>query len=110
MATTWTDPRATERDHLIDWSQDRAEAPRRCTERRSNRRAPRLAIYVYMTREQMEERRLQAVPLIETGVSVARIAARVGVSRMTAHRWREEYMKAGTLRAKKAGRPKAAVQ
>jgi transposase len=51
--------------------------------------------YVPLTRDQMEQRRLEAAALLGNGLSQSRIARQFHVSRTTAGRWQQKLKAAG---------------
>jgi transposase len=60
----------------------------------------------YLTRDAMEQRRLDAVERIRLGVNPSRVAESLGVSRTTAYRWRTQVRQHADMHAHKAtGRP-----
>lgn len=49
-----------------------------------------------LSREELEARRLQAIPLFERGTKPSQVARELGVSRTTASRWRRALETSGT--------------
>ena len=59
-----------------------------------------------MTREELEARRMEAIPLLDAGVMQSIIARRFGVSRTSVTRWKQMRAKGDSLaRHKTTGRP-----
>lgn len=59
-----------------------------------------------MTRQEMEARRLKAIPDLENGTSVLEIARRLNVSRISVYRWKHARENGQTLKLRKAsGQP-----
>ncbi len=59
-----------------------------------------------MTRQELEARRLSAIPDLQSKMSQRAIGKRYGVSRMTVHRWKSALKNGNGLNARKApGRP-----
>ena len=50
----------------------------------------------YLTREELERRRLQGAALLKQGINQSEAARRLGVSRVTTHRWARILAKEGT--------------
>ena len=59
-----------------------------------------------MTRLELEARRMQAIPLLDSSMMQSKIARRIGVSRTTVSRWKRARMHGSSLqRSLSPGRP-----